>query len=1082
MGVAQQLAGIQQKRESVSKEIESLENKGYTQQRVKIGSRYVYRNVPTEKRVELEKELTRLNELEKQTKAQEKAMLERQMQKEDRPVERAKEREERRESISKQKELAAEGKREEYIQERESYEKQYSRMSPVKTPESFYAEYKEVPVKGKEGTTTTYGVNGKELTEAEFKDQTAKKFQQEFTRKQALKQSDKINIPPETAYMDVPIIQYTKQQRKKYEAELSAKTKDKTSEQLIKEGVIRPTTKEDINLAPYKYAYTDKTLMETSDKSAIGTAKPNYSFGAETITLKSKIKDAINVYKEEGFFGVLKGGNLFESQQIEKGLGFVGLDKATREKIYPNVAYALSSQPGSKFKLSYSQSKDIGNFVGSGIEYGIRNPFLVQGTYLLSTALPYIIGYGGQAVYGATSFVSSKLIPATVRTSTTYIAGTEITKGVIASGLKFGVPAIYASNVGKRIIEQPTREQRIGKAGEIFFGEIVPFGLGSLASPKEMPGRNILEEGTQIKFRSVTVPSKEGTRTVFKGLTFDYKSIPGGKEVPLIGYMGGRLSNVQGQILYREAPTLVIGKSKFIEKIPASKVSTKPDKFELVTFEEGYALESPLQTQIISQALPTYTPLESKSIASMIFKEGFTGIAATSGAIKLTSDFFGGGTATLKSAFVQPKYTRTVEAFKAETEGITDVLEFTKSYSGYTYGSSAAKSQAPTEIQLASLKKQGYPVPEEPLRGAADIDVMFPTQTTESLSPLVQEELIPTLKSRGLPFTASKDNPLLIETTRKDLPSHAVDIHTSDTAAEDILSPAFAKDEFMGFSINQPRISMEKGYKVQPFSEQLLRKGASSFTLRSMVLDNKPIYFFAPEKHRAKDIVDFFEEGENLILSYSKQGITRKNVYTKKREELGKIKELFDERIFEKKVPSVSDKEISSYKAPKSKSSLSSLGSLLLPKSASPSRSKSPSRSLSPSLSISPSISLSPSPSISPSLSPSKSISKSSSPSRSKSPSRSLSPSLSISPSISLSPSPSISPSLYSLPKPPSTPPQINKQIKDQLKFLGGTFKKSKKKRKYNYRPTVFSIGTGRTGKDILGGTLSGLGLRPIKM
>lgn len=134
-----QLAAIQKRRGEISKE---LEQEGYTQQRVRIGSRYVYRNVPTPRREELEQELRSLNEQEKSIKSTQEHW--------ERAAARREERvESRSESVEKLRDLREEAAEQgsgspadvRYLQARAEHEKQYGTLGDY-TPIAYKTEYK----------------------------------------------------------------------------------------------------------------------------------------------------------------------------------------------------------------------------------------------------------------------------------------------------------------------------------------------------------------------------------------------------------------------------------------------------------------------------------------------------------------------------------------------------------------------------------------------------------------------------------------------------------------------------------------------------------------------------------------------------------------------------------------------------------------------------------------------------------------------------------------------------------------------------------------------------------------------------
>ena len=240
---------------------------------------------------------------------------------------------------------------------------------------------------------------------------------------------------------------------------------------------------------------------------------------------------------------------------------------------------------------------------------------------------------------------------------------------------------------------------------------------------------------------------------------------------------------------------------------------------------------------------------------------------------------------------------------------------------------------------------------------------------------------------------------------------HTIDIHTEQTLSQDLLTPNFMDKSVYGFNINQKPIKIG-GNKFQPISENVVRKGGSTFTLR--VTDSNDL-FFAPETHRAKDVGDFFLYAENQY-----RGITNPVKATKK---LSTLKGMYDKNFFKPNTKIIDDSITGGY----NRNSFLGLSREPL-RDFSPSRTgatPSPSFSFSPSVSksLSPSMSRSPSYSPSGSFSLSPSVSKSLSPSMSRSTSRSPSPSISISPSTSPSSSISISPS-YS-PSSSISPPSV---------------------------------------------------------
>ncbi len=347
----------------------------------------------------------------------------------------------------------------------------------------------------------------------------------------------------------------------------------------------------------------------------------------------------------------------------------------------------------------------------------------------------------------------------------------------------------------------------------------------------------------------------------------------------------------------------------------------------------------------------------------------------------------------VKSKFIQDALisdTRTLSP-----RGVKEVIKFTKEQKGELFGSFPTQSQLPAELR----------------RDVGDIDVKLKTEgveTEELASRLVGR--LRAVGERGVRIS-SQSKTLIEKKISGEGFVHAVDVKSISPPLEDILDPAVATEQALGFSLTQKPIKIG-GVKVSPLGRELVAKGASIFTLKPI----KDGFEFGPKEHRTKDIADFFTISEALIRS-KPFGRTR---LTKEFEQLkGKFPGEKVTGARKIKIPLEDDSPIPSPVSAVPLPSLFSpstlkgrLGSLL----GSPSKlSRSISRSVSPR--PSPSRSPSASPSLSPSVSPSvsrlsRSVSRSlsaSSASVSPSISRSLSSSLS-----SVSPSPSLSSSISS--------------------------------------------------------------------
>lgn len=448
------------------------------------------------------------------------------------------------------------------------------------------------------------------------------------------------------------------------------------------------------------------------------------------------------------------------------------------------------------------------------------------------------------------------------------------------------------------------------------------------------------------------------------------------------------------------------------------------------------------------------------------------------------------GTSTTKSRFIQKDFISQTETLNPK--GVKQVLKFAKQEKGTVYGSYAARQQFPKGTH----------------RSVADIDVQLTSGTNQASGSI--NKLVSSLKRSGNQVRISKQSPTLIEAKVKGNWRHAVDIHTTDTAAADLASPNIQATKVYGFSMNQGATKI-KGVNVMKLSEQGVRKGAATFTFRDVSspkfkdwgFGKNTKLTFAPEAHRAKDIADFVATQEVLIKSKNfGLGSARLTGSLETFKALAPASTAGGTATVGLYSPTVaasasstaiagsisSSAAISSFSAGRAAILSSDSMSLAKKTSSSPSTSISRSPSSSPSFSriFSPSIARSPSPSSSASISSSLSPSPFRSPSRSPSPS----PSRSIGGSISPSPSPSPSNSIGSISPSPSPSPSfsISSSISSPL-FSPSKSKKSKKSKtrktklvrgSTKYTPSVEASAFGISGKISKVAVRTGLDIRKL--
>lgn len=558
----------------------------------------------------------------------------------------------------------------------------------------------------------------------------------------------------------------------------------------------------------------------------------------------------------------------------------------------------------------------------------------------------------------------------------------------------------------------------------------------------------------KLRAQKFDVPTVGGKETLWKGLTIEST---GGRAQPLFGFTktGFQLGTPKIDLM-----------GAFEKSLPAGS---------------GVLYETSTQGKILSANLPRE--------AGFVDVEGYKFPSLSQPAFKEASRI-ASQLENQKSMDVRISIFKQTKSLNQASVG--DVLEYARK-TGYTYGSFASQQQIAADI----LARRGF---------AGDIDI----QTTFASNARARSAFTPymeSIRAKGEVVRFATKDTALVESLRNAKYVHAVDIHTKETLAQDVISPDFQANYAYGLKLNQPTIKIE-GTKFQVLSENVVRKYASDFTIRK---SPEGKLYFGAEPYRAKDVGDFAFYSEELFRS---RGMSPSQAQAN----LGTFKSFYGQEFFNPRTPIANIPELPS--PPRSISpsipiaipSMNVTGMLRQEKSPSTNLSRSisrsisfdrsiqslsvsvsPSRSISKSLSISPSQSISKSSSASISRSISKSLSKSlslSSMSISPSPSQSLSPSRSISNSISQSISRSISPSMSPSPSPsPSRsitrdfiipPPAIKFDLGNMFKQTKGERRK-KRERTYAYRPTLRAFTLGIRGKAPKG-ALTGLEERPIQV
>ena len=388
---------------------------------------------------------------------------------------------------------------------------------------------------------------------------------------------------------------------------------------------------------------------------------------------------------------------------------------------------------------------------------------------------------------------------------------------------------------------------------------------------------------------------------------------------------------------------------------------------------------------------------------------------------------------------------------------------------------------------------------------AGDIDVVFPKRTVAELTPKI-ENLAKELNLGGEQLRVSKDNPLILETAKREKIVEAKSGIDQEIIGDDSPAPVGG----LGFRFGNLKagvvgdtVKFGKGRSIKA-GEQFTRKGVASIFFRGK--DTAAPKGFTdpgvlPAGRRTKDIGGFVIQGRAIadIRGKSFNPLKRRGAkkggkavedfletYTKEQQK-GILKEI-ETRTGTKQQIELSKPKPSKPKTPSPLSIskvLSPSPKLKSPYSKSVSPSFSPSRKLSSSLSGSPRISSKLSASPKPSKSPSPLISSVigspsiSPPPRSPSPYKPGSPSKSIfgspSPYGYGSPSPSPSPSPFRILPPPPTTPGIN----FPKGFLERKSKTKKKKSRYfKYNPSLVASEGRIYGKKP--GILTGIEVRNI--
>lgn len=266
------------------------------------------------------------------------------------------------------------------------------------------------------------------------------------------------------------------------------------------------------------------------------------------------------------------------------------------------------------------------------------------------------------------------------------------------------------------------------------------------------------------------------------------------------------------------------GAYPLISKTPEGYLEFGRPKIDIISqLRKGKIPETPLETALYLREAKKLYPTEE-----------YGKIKAVRTVVSVTEK--------VKSKFIGtfPKETKTLTP-----KGTKIVREFAKKEEAEVYGSYGAKAQMPAEIR-------GREVPTP-----SDIDIQTILSEAETIART--KKLAEKLKASGENVRVSPRKPTLIESydPKTKTYHHAVDIHSIEAPAEDILQPS-AREYAFGFKLMKPTEKIE-GIKTMPLREQAIRKGASAITLRKGGV--------APAEWRGKDIPHFVLTEMTLLES-----------------------------------------------------------------------------------------------------------------------------------------------------------------------------------------------------------------------
>lgn len=398
-------------------------------------------------------------------------------------------------------------------------------------------------------------------------------------------------------------------------------------------------------------------------------------------------------------------------------------------------------------------------------------------------------------------------------------------KGIALTGavLNTGFVAVTGSQSYKEAKEAGAGEQAAREAGASTAARSITFITGTklgsalyAKQPSPFTGANVQVPVGSVE-QEVTVGGVKQivkqpiNERVFTGVTYTTRA---GEAIPLVGKSESKF--VFGSFGQTSSPSL----SKFSGS-GASMV-----------------LETPAQTSYFGNP---------KTLAAM-------------GASELEAQKLGGlyvarSTQRTASAFMEKLPEETQTAGKDVKLALSELNKQGTKYD--LYGSYAAQTQTPKDL------KNFVP---------ADLDIRLKTTSPEQAEK-VAKGLTESLNKKGSGeffYSVSAEKPTLIESTPKlgGASRHAFDIHYAGEPLDPSLGAQPSGSQILGMNINQPTLKIE-GQNVQRLSEQGVRKVGSTLTLRS---EGGKISF-APESHRAKDIVDAYSVQTALLRSQASRGI-----------------------------------------------------------------------------------------------------------------------------------------------------------------------------------------------------------------